>query len=129
MGYEATSKVIFVQVIDDKSFVIACRCCEGTGRCPRKMAETGRVVVWANQYPCKICAGKGMLRLESDDIPTNCGPCFGSGRTMNLSADRYDPSGEKYVHKGPVGYVNDNPCHLCDGLGVRSLTGKIRKMA
>jgi len=104
--YTSVTRVTFIQVIGNKSFVISCRYCDGNGRQPGQMLGDGKVVNWRDRA-CEVCSGKGMLRVESDDIPTNCGPCFGHGRRRgsNFGAEK---------------------CRTCSGVGVLSVTGDIK---
>lgn len=100
MEYTRTTQVTFIQVIDNKSFVIKCRGCEGIGRRMRRVfQDTWQGAEWESEA-CPICQGKGALRLESDDIPTNCGPCHGIG--LSKSND-YSSS-----------YINGKPTHRLD---------------
>jgi DnaJ-class molecular chaperone len=118
MEYTRTTQVTFLQVIDDKSFVIQCRYCEGQGRNAWTQSRTTWKLQTWREEACCVCSGKGFLRLESDDIPTNCGPCHGTGR--NVIDDR----------QRDYGFINSCAlCRNCGGLGVLSLTGKIKKLS
>jgi DnaJ-class molecular chaperone len=77
--YRHYTKVTFIQVIAEKSFVVSCRPCNGSGHEPKRVHKSGRILRLSDDK-CKTCNARGMLRIESDDIPTNCGVCNGSGR-------------------------------------------------
>lgn len=103
--YRGLTDVEFIQVIDGQSFVVRCRYCGGTGRDPTGIANDLSVTLFLDR-PCDRCQGKGMLRLASPDIPINCGPCHGTGRSAG----------------------SPHHCSSCTGFGVVSLTGTIERV-
>ncbi len=110
MEHKGLTEVEFLQVIDGQSFVIRCRHCDGTGSLPTRVKDDLSVEHFAH-HPCGVCAGKGMLRLTSPDIPVNCGTCHGTGRTVLPSFPN-----------------TPTRCPTCQGFGVLALTGKIKRI-
>lgn len=124
MEYRKTTRVEFVEVIGDRSFVIECRYCEGQGKEPYHCFEDGRVEDFKPQSSCSVCGGKRLLRIESSDIPTYDGRCNGTGKALRETSVGVGPGG-KEVKK----YWESSQCPDCKGLGVRSITGTIRRIS
>ena len=101
--------------MSDRVVEVPCRYCDGDGREPSTMVRDTLSILVYNNSPCSVCRGRGMLRFQIPDTPTNCGTCQGTGRedwiqNMMMSC---------YVKK----------CRSCGGFGILSLTGKIRKLS
>jgi DnaJ-class molecular chaperone len=112
MDFEGRTAVAFLWVLDRRSFVVACRFCDGDGRAPVWMDRTGKVVSWSGRKTCPLCHGTGQLRLQSEDVPVDDRTCDGTGRVKETAFNgRYS--------------VAAKPCRRCRGLGFRSLTGEI----
>ena len=97
--------VRLLQVIPGESFALHCRFCTGTGRLPNGLGDD-LAILGFHDRPCELCAGKGVLRLVSSDLPVNCGPCQGTGRRLGI----------------------DRRCPTCQGFGVLALTGTLARV-
>lgn len=118
--YMSYTEVTFIQIIDNRSFVLKCRYCGGRGMNVESILALGReIAYWNDDNPCPICKGKTALRLISDDIPMACGQCTGTGRDRAIYMRA--ATEEDRMRVIPV-----KKCGLCDGLGVLSLTGAIK---
>ncbi len=115
MDFEGQTTVDFLHLLDARSFVVACRFCDGDGRAPVWMDRHGKVVTWSGRKTCPLCRGAGQLRLRSEDLPVDDRACEGTGRVKDTSFNgRYS--------------VAAKPCGRCGGLGLRSRTGEIREV-
>jgi hypothetical protein len=99
-----------IQNLEDGVRVIVCGFCEHRGHKPTAM-RGWEVQGWAPSAVCPICDGRGVLEVESPDHPVYDAYCNGTGHEPDTSLDQGLP---------------DVPCHMCRGLGVRSLHGKLR---
>ncbi len=116
MDFEGRTAVAFLRVLDARSFVVACRFCDGDGRAPVWMDRNGKVVSWSGRKTCPLCRGTGRLRLRSEGVPIDDSVCEGTGRVKETSFNgRYS--------------VAAKPCGRCGGLGLRSGTGEIRTLS
>ena len=64
-----------VQQIGLNSYVVKCAFCEGRGlepvdirRDPERDDLLLKVTRWSDISPCRVCDGRGLLRIESDDL-------------------------------------------------------------
>lgn len=127
-------KAIDAKQIGQNAFVIRCAFCEGRAFQPIDMERTGpdnlflKVNSWSSTEPCKICDGKGILRVESNDLMVACPICRSSGHDptvgANLNSKIYKTIGQSsnYDSKKESG----KPCPKCAGIGARSLSGVIK---
>lgn len=83
--------------LGNNQYVVRCGFCQGEGKYRDSILNTTTA--------CKICDGKGVLKVHSDDVLLVDAVCQGSGRLTPHSF---------------------SACDLCQGLGVRALTGNVR---
>jgi DnaJ-class molecular chaperone len=103
------TQVTIIQTISPTSFMIRCNFCEGRGVKPNKMDYSRwKVTDWYEGSACSICNGKGVLRVDSPDIPVYDGVCHGTGHGLTYNST----AGLR--------------CDKCGGVGVRSLTGELK---
>jgi DnaJ-class molecular chaperone len=102
-------RVAIIQTISPNSFMIRCNFCEGRGVQPGGMDYSNwKITRWSEGSACPTCDGKGVLRVESPDIPVYDGICHGTGHRQTSSSNAY------------------GRCEKCNGIGVRSLTGVLK---
>ena len=98
-----------LQKLGPEIYVIPCAFCVHKGRLPTMMH--GWIVrEWSHLDECPVCDGQGMLEIKSPDLPIHDAYCDGTG---------HEP------HDTSEGGMAGKRCHKCDGLGARSLRGKI----
>jgi len=117
-----TVRVTIIEKLGPDSYIIPCAYCEGKGREPGDMGADvpnkkgyfypSRVYSWYVSS-CPICDGKGVLRIKTQDIPIKDARCEGTGKDPSCwrQYESHHPSARK--------------CTTCNGIGARSLTGKL----
>jgi DnaJ-class molecular chaperone len=101
----AFNKAEIIESLGD-SYVINCGFCGGHGFVPDCM-DDWKITAWSGSQ-CPVCDGKGVLRVESPDIPVYHLSCRGTG---HLGEDEPD-----LLQK----------CTTCHGVGVMSLSGQLK---
>ncbi len=99
-------QVAIIQTTAPNSHVVQCGYCGGTGRKPLRTDAECQVTDWST-LTCELCKGKGVLRIECQDIPVYHAYCRGTGRSASDSF--------------PV-----SRCSECRGVGIQSLTGTLK---
>ena len=89
---------------------LPCRYCDGEGRDPRLVDPKTLVIEQYKDRACQLCDGRGIVRLQFLDTPTNCRLCEGTGRKAG----------------GPAyGTHVCSPCAHCRGIGYLTISGMI----
>lgn len=127
-------KVIDAKSIGQNAFVIKCAFCEGSAFQPIDMERTEpdklflKVKSWSSTEPCKICDGKGILRVESNDLLVACPICRNSGHDPKVGdtiGSTFKTLRSNHSHEKTV-ELSGKPCPKCAGIGARSLSGVIK---
>ncbi|MBN1262361.1 MAG: hypothetical protein JXB35_16900 [Anaerolineae bacterium] len=98
-----------LEALGNNVYRVRCAFCGGRGLKPYKM-KGWEIETYHNQEVCPICDGKGVLKLQADDLLIPDARCQGTG---------HEPYNAQQVY-------HDRACETCQGLGVRSLTGDVR---
>lgn len=101
--------ITVIAKIGDNAFAVKCSYCAGRGT---KITEfNGWTPAKWGASSCDVCGGKGVIRIDVDDLPFYCALCKGTGHSRDGNYDRAN---------------TNSTCPTCQKLGIVSLSGKVR---